>query len=75
MSFTSPVRSKLLFKYSLLSRIMMSSYKKLAKQRMLLSISYAQMAQLNYSKNFNGVCKIKHCDLETTGYEHALLRS
>jgi len=39
MSFKSPVRrSTLPFKYSLLSRITMSSYNKLAKQRMLSSI-------------------------------------
>jgi len=82
MSFTSPVRSTLSFKYSLLFRIMMSSNNKLAKQRMLSSTELCPndlaklsneliLLQMLTEKNGNSVRKIKHSDLETTGYKHA----
>jgi len=64
---------------------MMSLYNILAKQRMLSSIELCtndftklsnELSLLQMlTETFNGVRKIKHCDQETTGYEHALLRS
>jgi len=59
---------------------MMSSYNKLAKQRMLSSIELCTndltkiikrtkpITDVNMQKKCNGVRKIKHCDQETTDY-------
>jgi len=63
----------------------MSEYSNLAKQNMLSSIELCSNGLTKVSnelsllqmliEKWDRVCKIKHCDQETTGHQHALRRS